>query len=450
MAGYQGRASSAADPVQHRHPELYLCGHRRQATGHQPSLSSSFFRHCLQQAAVPVSRIPPVVFCFANGFRTAIASAVALSLLVKIGPMVFQHNIGALVANIFSAPGPLDAVPTYTPPAAKAPLRTSDESVIARALAALSEQPTEPTKAKARSKTTSHSKVEPQKAITTVQDTSLSVPVKSELSIVPASTVFIKEVIGEHFTDPVTDLTKNACNQIGNLSVWSYELLVVLSRVTVDFLAKEIHLAQAEISHELARIRAAAETLYSRRGELADQVSSAASHSAQQVREAARLSAKQAHDAATYSLQQANNAAAYSTRKAREAYAYLFRVANQSNRKAARGARRVVREVTGSSMRKAGSKGAQKARSQLGSSLAAGAQLASDLGQQAVRGALSVKKSGCRKDKRSCSSGSKCKSKSSKKTKAGKCGSESSSRWGRRHRARECEDDRGFWKRIRR
>lgn len=368
--------------------------------------------------------------------------------------MVLQHNIGALVANTFSAPGPLDAVPTYTPPAAQAPKRTSDESVIARALAALSEQPTEPTKPQARSKTTSHGKDKPQKAVTSVQDTSLSIPVKSELSIVPASaSLFVKEVLEEHFTDPVTLLTKNAAYQIGNLSVWSYELLVVLSRVTVDFLAKEIHLAQAEISHELSRIRAAAETLYARRGEFADQVSSAASHSAQQVREAARHSAKQAHDVASYSLQQANSAAAYSTRKAREAYGYLFRVASQKNRQAARGARRVVREVTDSSVRKAGSKGAQKARSQLGSSLAAGAQLATNLGQQAVRGALSVKNNGNRcKDKRS-GCGSSYGSCSKSKSKKVKCGGskKSKSRWGRsRKPARECEAERGFWKRVRR
>jgi hypothetical protein len=391
-----------------------------------------------------------------------IASAVVLSLLVKIGPMVLQHNIGALVANTFSAPGPLDAVPTYTPPAAQAPERTSDESVIARALAALSEQPMEPTKPQGCSKTTSHSSEDkPQKkTVSAVQDTSLSVPVKSELSVVPASTsLFIKEVIEEHFTDPVTLLTRNVAYQIGNLSVWSYELLVVLSRVTVDFLAKEIHLAQTEISHELSRIRAAAETLYARRGEFADQVTSAASHSAQQVREAARLSAKQAHDAASYSLQQANHAASYSTRKAREAYGYLFRVASQNNRKAARGARRVLREVSQSSVRKAGSKGAQKARSQLGSSLAAGAQLATSLGQQAVRGALSVKNTGNKcKDKRGCGSncGWSCSKSKSKKT-VGKCGGggskKSKSRWrGRKSSkpARECDHERGFWKRVRR
>lgn len=366
--------------------------------------------------------------------------------------MVLQHNIGALVANTFSAPGPLDAVPTYTPPAAQVPKRTSDESVIARALAALSEQPTEPTEPKDRSEPTSHVKDKPQKkAVSAVRETSLSIPVKSELSVVPASaSLFIKGGFEEHFTDPVTLLITNAAYQIGNLSVWSYELLVVLSRVTADFLAKEIHLAQTEISHELSRIRAAAETLYARRGELADQVTSAASHSAQQVCGAARLSAKQAHDAASYSLQQANNAAAFSTRKVRETYSYLFRVASQNNRRAARGARRVVREVSQSSIRKASSKGAQKARSELGSSLAAGAQYASNLGQQAVRGALSVKKSSNRcKDKRSCC-GSSCSKVKSKKI--GKCGGsrKSKSRWGKRNPPRECEHKHGFWKRVRR
>lgn len=376
--------------------------------------------------------------------------------------MLLQHNLGALVANTFSAPGPLDAVPTFTLPAAKSPKRASDESVIVRALAALSEQPTEPTALKAHGETTSDSKGTAQKAVTAVQDTSLSVPVKSELSVVRASApLFFKEAFDEHFTDPLTVLFKNACYQIGNLTLWTYEFLVVLSRVTVDLLAKEIHLAHSEISQELSRIRAAAETLYTRRGELVTQVSSAASHSAQQVRQAALLSAKQAHEAASYSLQQANNAAAYSSRKAREAYTHLFRVATQGNRRAARGAHRVVREMTQSSMRKAGSKGAQKAKSQLSDSLAAGAQLASKVGQQAVRGAFkgaqhvkqrsaSAKATRC-KDKR-CGSKDTSKTKSKAKGKVSRCGSEKSkTRWGRRSTppARECEH-RGFWKRIRR
>lgn len=366
---------------------------------------------------------------------------------MKIGPMILQHNIGALVANTFSAPGPLDAVPTYTPPAAaKTSQRASDESVFARALAALSEQPTEPSQPKAQSKTAPQSKTDPRTVVTPAQDTSLSVAVKSELSVVPTSgSASIKEVIEEHFTDPMTILTKNTMYQLSNLSVWSYELLVVLSRVTVDFLAREINLAHTEIIHELSRIRAAAEMLYSRGGELADQVSLVALQSAQQVREAASVSAKQA-------LQQANSAAAYSTRKAREAYSYLFHVATQSNRRAARGARRVMREVRKSSVRKSGAKGAQRAKSQLSSSLAAGAQLASKVGKQAVRGAFSVKNKNECKGKRCGSKSSKSKSKCKAKTAKG-AGSKKSkkSRWGRKATpnppARECEQ-RGFWERI--
>lgn len=350
---------------------------------------------------------------------------------------MLQHHIGARVANTFSTPRPLDTtVPDYHPPPAESFAHPSDESITTRAVSALSDTWSQPTKLKDHEESTSHHKSKPAGAVAPTGSkvsgsssegvTSLSVLPQHELTTISASaSLYIKHAVEEHFADPIATLTRNARNQVSNLTAWSYEMLVVLSRVTLDFLTQEAHMAQSEISRELSRIRAAAEAVLIRPSEIADHVSSAMSHSAKHVRQAARLSARQAHDAASFSLQQANSAMVYSSRKAREAYAYLHLVTNHGNRRAARGARRVVREVTQtqSSIRKAACKSAQKAKSQFGDSLAAGVRLASNVGRKAVsgasKGAQNIKHRS-QSSKQRCGKG--CGSKKSAKSKCGRRG----------------------------